>query len=55
MARAIPGARLVILPNVSHFAILQNPSASNRALQQFLGHHHVVVCPGFLLQVEAWP
>jgi pimeloyl-ACP methyl ester carboxylesterase len=36
MARAIPGARLVIQPNVSHFAMLQNPEQFNRTLAQFL-------------------
>jgi pimeloyl-ACP methyl ester carboxylesterase len=37
MARAIPGARLVIQPDVSHFAMLQNPEQFNAALAQFLG------------------
>lgn len=32
----IPGARLVILPNVSHFAMLQDPEAFNRAVIEFL-------------------
>jgi len=36
MARAIPGARLVIQPDVSHFAMLQNPDQFNRALADFL-------------------
>jgi len=27
MAHTIPGAKLVIIPKVSHFAILQNPKA----------------------------
>ena len=36
MAATIPGARLVILPNVSHFAILQNPAEFNTAVLQFL-------------------
>ena len=36
MARVIPGARLAILPNTSHFAMLQDPAAFNRALMDFL-------------------
>jgi pimeloyl-ACP methyl ester carboxylesterase len=36
MAQAIPGARLVILPNVSHFAMLQDPPAFNAAVLRFL-------------------
>ncbi len=36
MARAIPGARLVIQPDVSHFAMLQNPEQFNRTLAEFL-------------------
>jgi pimeloyl-ACP methyl ester carboxylesterase len=36
MAHAIPGARLVIQPDVSHFAMLQNPEQFNRALAEFL-------------------
>jgi pimeloyl-ACP methyl ester carboxylesterase len=36
MAQAIPGARLIILPNVSHFAMLQDPHAFNAAVLRFL-------------------
>ncbi len=36
IARAIPGARFVMLPDVSHFAMLQNPEQFNRALAEFL-------------------
>lgn len=36
MAHAIPGARLVILPGVSHFAMLQDPRAFNAAVLRFL-------------------
>jgi pimeloyl-ACP methyl ester carboxylesterase len=36
MAATIPGARLVILPNVSHFAMLQNPAQFNAAVLEFL-------------------
>lgn len=36
MARTIPHARLVILPNVSHFAMLQNPSEFDAAVLDFL-------------------
>ena len=36
MASAIPGARLVIMPNVSHFAMLQNPAEFNAAVLEFL-------------------
>jgi pimeloyl-ACP methyl ester carboxylesterase len=36
MAQAIAGARLVILPDVSHFAMLQDPHAFNAAVLRFL-------------------
>ena len=36
MARLIPGARLIVLPGVSHFALLQDPSGYNTALTDFL-------------------
>jgi len=36
LAATIPGARLFILPNVSHFAMLQNPAAFNAAVAEFL-------------------
>jgi pimeloyl-ACP methyl ester carboxylesterase len=36
LAATIPHARLVILPNVSHFAMLQNPAAFNAAVLEFL-------------------
>jgi pimeloyl-ACP methyl ester carboxylesterase len=36
MASAIPKARLVILPKVSHFAMLQNPPEFNAAVLEFL-------------------
>jgi pimeloyl-ACP methyl ester carboxylesterase len=39
IASTIPGARLVILPNLSHFAMLQNPSTFNRAVLRFLQQH----------------
>ena len=36
MAQAIPAGRFVLLPDVSHFAMLQNPEQFNRALADFL-------------------
>jgi pimeloyl-ACP methyl ester carboxylesterase len=36
MAQAIPGARLIILPNASHFAMLQDPAAFNAAVLRSL-------------------
>lgn len=36
LAAMIPNAKLVILPNVSHFAILQDPAAFNAAVLKFL-------------------
>ncbi len=36
LARSIPGARLVILPDASHFAMLQRPGAFNAAVLSFL-------------------
>ena len=38
MASHIPGAGLLILPQVSHFAFLQDPEAFNAALLHFLDH-----------------
>ncbi|MBR1163433.1 alpha/beta fold hydrolase [Bradyrhizobium elkanii] len=37
MAATIPGAGLLILPNASHFAFLQDPTLFNAALMDFLG------------------
>jgi pimeloyl-ACP methyl ester carboxylesterase len=37
MAATIPGAGLLILPNVSHFAFLQDPKFFNFAVLHFLG------------------
>ena len=36
LARTIPGARLIILPDVSHFAMLQKPAEFNAAMLGFL-------------------
>jgi pimeloyl-ACP methyl ester carboxylesterase len=36
LAATIPNARLLILPNVSHFAMLQNPAEFNGAVLDFL-------------------
>ena len=36
LARSIPGAKLVILPGVSHFAMLQKPALFNAAVLRFL-------------------
>jgi pimeloyl-ACP methyl ester carboxylesterase len=36
LASTIPHATLVILPNISHFAMLQNPSEFNAAVLDFL-------------------
>jgi pimeloyl-ACP methyl ester carboxylesterase len=38
MASHIPGAGLLILPQVSHFAFLQDPEAFNAAVLHFLDH-----------------
>jgi pimeloyl-ACP methyl ester carboxylesterase len=37
IAATIPGAGLLILPNVSHFAFLQDPVLFDDALLHFLG------------------
>ena len=37
IARTIPGAGLLILPNASHFAFLQDPALFDAALLEFLG------------------
>jgi pimeloyl-ACP methyl ester carboxylesterase len=36
MASQIPGAQLIILPGVSHFAFLQKPDEFNQAVLDFL-------------------
>jgi pimeloyl-ACP methyl ester carboxylesterase len=36
LARSIPGAKLIILPGVSHFAMLQDPAQFNAAMLGFL-------------------
>jgi pimeloyl-ACP methyl ester carboxylesterase len=36
IASEIPGAQLVILPEVSHFAMLQSPAKFNKAIIEFL-------------------
>ncbi len=36
MAQVIPGATLVILPDTSHFAMLQDPKGYNKAVRDFL-------------------
>jgi len=36
MSKAIPGAKLIILPGLSHFAMLQDPAAFNHAVLEFL-------------------
>ena len=36
MASVIPGAKLVILPNASHFAMLQAPDEYTRAVTDFI-------------------
>ena len=35
--RAIPGSRLVVLPNVGHVSAVETPMAFNRAVRDFLG------------------
>jgi len=37
LAGAIPGARLAIIPGAGHLAPLENPSAADEAILQFLG------------------
>lgn len=37
LARSIPGAQLILLPDLSHFAMIQDPAAFNAALTSFLG------------------
>jgi pimeloyl-ACP methyl ester carboxylesterase len=39
LARTIPGAKLVILPDVSHFGMLQNPQEFTTAVLSFLTAH----------------
>jgi pimeloyl-ACP methyl ester carboxylesterase len=36
MAAVIPGAKLVILKNVSHFALLQDPAQYDQTIRDFL-------------------
>ena len=37
LARSIPGAELILLPGVSHFAPLQRPDQFNSVMRAFLG------------------
>jgi pimeloyl-ACP methyl ester carboxylesterase len=37
LARSIPGAELIVLPGVSHFAPLQRPEQFNSVMRAFLG------------------
>jgi pimeloyl-ACP methyl ester carboxylesterase len=37
LARQVPGAKLLILPGVSHFGMLQDPAQFNAAVLEFLG------------------
>jgi pimeloyl-ACP methyl ester carboxylesterase len=37
LARTIPGAELILLPGVSHFAPLQRPGQFNSVVRGFLG------------------
>lgn len=50
IARSIPGARFVLLPDVSHFAPLQRPAAFGAAMLAFLGQ--VWPTPGASAQEE---
>jgi 3-oxoadipate enol-lactonase len=36
MAGAIPGAKLVVLPDASHLAAIEQPAAFARAVREFL-------------------
>lgn len=36
LAKTIPGAKLLILPEVSHFAMIQNPAGYNAAVREFI-------------------
>jgi pimeloyl-ACP methyl ester carboxylesterase len=36
LATTIPGAKLVILPEVSHFAMLQDPAGYTQAIRDFI-------------------
>ncbi|MFZ5831602.1 MAG: alpha/beta fold hydrolase [Planctomycetota bacterium] len=36
MSEAIPGARLVVVPDAGHLAPLENPAATNAAIREFL-------------------
>jgi pimeloyl-ACP methyl ester carboxylesterase len=38
LARSIPGAELILLPGVSHFAPLQRPEQFNSVMRRFLGN-----------------
>ena len=37
MAASIPGAKLIILKDASHFAMLQDPAGYTKAVLDFLG------------------
>ncbi|MGD8292669.1 MAG: alpha/beta hydrolase [Desulfobacterales bacterium] len=37
MASLIPGSTLIVMPNLSHFAMWQDPKAFNAAVLKYLG------------------
>ena len=45
LARLIPGARLVLIPDSSHFALFQQPAAFNKAVLEFLSPREVRSTP----------
>ena len=38
IAQAIPGAKLVVIPNSGHMTTMENPAAVNKAMQDFITH-----------------
>ena len=38
LASTIPGAKLIILKDTSHFAMLQDPQGYNKAVRDFIDH-----------------
>jgi pimeloyl-ACP methyl ester carboxylesterase len=37
MAKAVPGSRLVVIPDVAHLSNIENPDAFNASVKEFIG------------------
>ena len=54
LARSIPGAELIVLPGVSHFAPLQRPTQFNAALVGRIRRSHIELAALAALAYRSW-